>query len=125
MTAKKTSLQKFNGKLFGFFETGTEGVHWALQIADQPGYEGLVILKAGDHLKIYSDDGELVFEGQIQPNTIIGSSSRPNSTVSQPKALGRWIHWTQEGFEPDEWAMFFIDGNYLGIIERVINLQVE
>lgn len=108
----------FKGKLIGYFETGTEGVFWALQNDNLPGYEGLILLEAGDQIEIYSKDLQLVYKGFIKPDTVIGRTQRPSSNIYQPTALGMWIHWTQEGFSPDKWASYFIDGNYSGIIQR-------
>jgi hypothetical protein len=95
----------FKGKLIGYFETGTEGVFWALQNDNLPGYEGLTLLEAGDKIEIYAKDME--------------RTQRPSSNVYQPKAMGMWIHWTQYGFCPDKWASYFMDGDHTGIIQQM------
>ena len=109
---------EYQGQLFGFFETGTEGVLWALQIEDKSGYEGLILLEKGDHLTIYSSDHTEVFNGIIKPDRSIGLKQRPGVSIFQATALGLWIHWTQEGFDPDVWATFFKDKGFTGILLR-------
>lgn len=111
-------METISGTLFGYFETGVEGILWALQRDGVSGYEGLVVLERGDHLRIYDADKKVVFDGIINPNTDIGVHRRPNTTISQPVALGRWIHWTQDGFEPDVWANYFISKRYTGLLQR-------
>ncbi len=55
------------GSLEPFFETGTEGVIWAVHEYGKPGYEGLHYLKDGDKLTAYScvRDGEVEWQGRL------------------------------------------------------------
>lgn len=112
------------GQLGMFFETGTEGVMWVVEEAGKQGYDALNYLDAGDQLRILTPEGALVWEGTITPDFKTGYQPYPlNPTLGQPSALGYWIHWTQEGFEPDVWASFFIrqsprDPQYLGELTK-------
>jgi len=78
------------GIMVGWFETGLEGIVWALQTEDA-NYEGLFVIDEGDYLTIKSPSGELLFEGIIDPDTEIGKLPRPFSNILQPCAQGRWV----------------------------------
>ncbi|MCP8900059.1 hypothetical protein [Gilvimarinus xylanilyticus] len=106
------------GLLIEYFETGTEGVVWALQQDGTAGYEGLIILEPGDQVDIFNHNGQKVYGGIIVPDYSIGARQRPGSTISQPVALGRWAHWIQSGFEPDVWAEYFCSGRFRGAIYK-------
>lgn len=100
---------KIIGKADWFAETGTEGVLWAVIEDGKQGYDGLNILKEGDCLTIWNEDGSIAFCGLIQPNYTIGYQPYPlNPQNGQPAALGMWVHWTQDGWQPDDWARLFI-----------------
>lgn len=109
---------EYRGLLTGYFETGLEGVMWALQRDGMDADEGLVLLKEGDSLEIYSPEGEIVFSGIIEPDKTTGRIRRPFSNITQQNALGYWIHWTQKGFEPDDWASYFMPEKYTGMVRR-------
>ncbi len=111
---------EYRGALTGYFETGLEGVMWAMKRHGLKGYDGLVILEEGDYLEIYSADSETVFSGTIQPDKNVGRMPHFFSNFTQPSALGLWIHWTQEGFELDDWAMYFMTEEYTGLLRREI-----
>ena len=108
------------GVLTGYFETGLEGVMWAMHIDGLKGYDALEILEAGDYLEIYSEEGEIVFSGVIKPDKTIGRMPHFFSDRTQPSALGLWIHWTQEGFKSDDWAMYFMTEEYTGMLRREV-----
>ncbi len=100
---------KISGILTEWFETGLEGAVWVLQEDGKDGYDGLNVLKQGDHLTILSPNGELLWSGTIDCDREIGKTPRPtNPKLMQQLGLGCWIHWVQRGFEPDEWARFFM-----------------
>lgn len=105
----EAEMEKYVGTLFGWFETGTEGAIWALQEDGQGGYDGLKIIKPGDHLTIFGEHQEILFDGTIIPDYKVGWTEYPlGPGRGQPAALGFWIHWTQAGFRPDDWAKFFL-----------------
>lgn len=100
-------MTTYRGELYGFYETGTEGVIWTIIQDGVKGYDAIVDLKAGDQFKILDGD-QVLFEGVIDPDHKIGYTEYPrNPGYGQPSALGYWIHWTQAGFQPDDWADFF------------------
>lgn len=107
------------GKLEAYFETGTEGVLWAVYENGQTGYDGLNILEEGDELTIYGNDGRVVFQGAVDPDRQIGWTAHPGGYGGgQPVALGMWIHWTQRGFQPDDWAKLFVDELEAELVKR-------
>lgn len=125
-------MTQYQGVTFFHSETGTEGGHWAFQDAkfmhtaddlvngncpwggrycpakeNRPNpqhwdYEGLHVLKTGDHLKIYDpvDKQKLVWEGEINLD------KHPLFTED---ASGMWIHADQHGMDRDEWAALFFE----------------
>ncbi len=97
------------GELEEWFETGLEGVVWALIESGRKGYAGLHVIEEGDHLTIIDRASNVLWQGIIECDREIGRRSRPpNSKLIQQTALGCWVHWIQRGFEPDAWAKFFI-----------------
>jgi len=100
---------KYLGTLFGWWETGTEGAIWALDEDGKTGYEAMQVIDEGDQLKIYDENGKVLFDGIIEPDKQIGWTEYPlNPGHGQPLALGFWIHWTQKGWQPDDWAALFL-----------------
>jgi len=110
-TETKTSVV---GKLEGFFETGTEGVCWAVYEDGKTGYEGLHFIETGQHLKVWDPtNGRSVFDELICLDTKIGrrllTDFHPGAMkgIRQQCALGMWVHGIQSGWDPDEWAKLF------------------
>jgi|GEM_PF-5990356 len=100
-----------HGTLHDYFETGTEGVMWAVYEDGKTGYDGLHVLDAGHHLRVTDETGAVRFEGFIEPDLERGwmeYPGRPGEGYGQPCALGMWVHWTQSGWEPDDWAALFV-----------------
>jgi len=102
--------QVIHGKLHLHSETGTEGGWWAIQderfiqppTADWPherwSYDGLHYLRDGDHLKIFSPDGSVYWEGEI--------NLKPHPVFTE-EAFGFWIHADQNGIDRKVWATPF------------------
>jgi len=109
---------RVEGTLFGWFETGLEGTVWALQADGDPGYEGLFVIDEGDHLVITSPAQEVLFSGRIEQDTETGKAARPFTGILQPQAKGRWIHWTQKGYKPDDWAMLFFSETNRAVLTK-------
>ncbi|MDE1969979.1 MAG: hypothetical protein KGI50_00125 [Patescibacteria group bacterium] len=100
---------ELNGILHAFFETGCEGLMWTLIEDGKRGYNGLHFIEEGDKLIIYREDSSIIFEGTIMPDHKIGYAEYPGYPGrGQPAALGCWIHWTQQGWQPDDWATLFM-----------------
>lgn len=103
-------MKKYLGRLDPFFETGTEGMIWSLIEDSKSGYDALVSIENGDHLKIYRPDDTVAFDGVIKTDYKAGWTEFPqNPGHGQPSALGCWIHWTQKGWNPDDWAALFFN----------------
>jgi hypothetical protein len=101
---------RVEGLLEEYFETGSEGVIWAVIDPEERGYESLHFIEEGDRLKILNELGHLIWSGTIRCDRKAGWRRYPsNPEYGQPCALGCWIHWTQKGFKPDDWARFFIN----------------
>lgn len=123
---KVKELRTFTGILDEFFETGCEGLMWVLKKDGEKGYEALEFLEAGDHLTIYNEDGSVLFEGKIVPDYEAGWQEYPlNPGQGQPCALGFWIHWTQKGWKPDDWATLFIRGDKPSLRAKLIRKMYE
>lgn len=97
------------GRVMFHSETGTEGGYWAFQddrgVRKGPSprwsYDGQFILHNGDHVKVYGEDGQVVFDGDID--------LREHELFSED-AGGYWIHADQIGVERDWWAnLFFME----------------
>ncbi len=102
-------MQIWRGVLYGWSETGTEGMVWVLLEDGYSGYDAMRFVEEDDRLKIYGENGEVLFDGKIVEDRKAGWEEYPkNSGHGQPCALGFWIHWTQKGWEPDKWAALFL-----------------
>lgn len=121
---KKQKEEIFRGVLEPYFETGTEGIIWSLEEGDKKGYEGLHPIHTGDYLTIYNEKGEIIFKSKIFPDIKAGWAEYPcNPGYGQPCALGFWIHWTQIGWEPDDWARLFLRGKKPALRAELIQIQ--
>ena len=105
-------MPTYTGSLYGWYETGTEGVVWTLTKDGrftQP-YENMAIIEKGDRLKIFAPDNTVLFDDIIRCDTKTGWQEYPlNPGHGQPCALGYRIHWTQKGWTPDAWTALFMN----------------
>lgn len=105
---------RLEGVLHYWSETGTEGGYWAFQDKrfikpPTPGhphgqwsYDGLHVLKDGDHLTIFSSDhGGAVWSGKIK-------LKKYPSFKESVRTNGMWIHADQEGVKRETWAKWFL-----------------
>ena len=107
--APRNLRRPIEGELIDFFETGTEGVIWMLEDDCRHGRDALETICEGDNLTIMDQLGAILWRGTIRCDKEKGRRPYPmNPEFSQQCALGCWVHWIQEGFEPDEWAKFFM-----------------
>ncbi|MEK7498938.1 MAG: hypothetical protein AAB611_03730 [Patescibacteria group bacterium] len=108
MEAQNEALE-LTGIVYGYFETGCEGIMWSFIEDGKKGYDALHFIEDGDMLTVYNEDNSVAFEGEIVSDREIGYAEYPlNPGHGQPTALEYWIHWTQEGWQPDDWARLFI-----------------
>ena len=112
------------GTLDNFWETGTEGVLWAIEKAPsglQKGasYDDLFILKEGDYLEIYDPDmlyahkrHEVLWSGVIKKDTETNMvTNRNNPLHKQQQVSHYWVHWLQQDFDDHEqWCWLFVRG---------------
>ncbi|MDP2598330.1 MAG: hypothetical protein Q8P49_00695 [Candidatus Liptonbacteria bacterium] len=106
---KEKPMEALRGVLHFWFETGTEGGHWAFQDARfispdgiQWSHEGLRVLEDGDSLKIFSpgDPTKVVWSGTIELRAY---------PVFTEDVFGYWIHTDQAGIDRNTWADWFFN----------------
>ena len=109
----------YEGKLHGLTEGGSEGMIWCL-IDDRWDWPKNVIeFRDGDWLTVRDPDGVELFDGIILKDREVGKERHEHSQAySQPCALGFWVHWTQHGWQPDDWAWLFIQHMFEGTEDR-------
>ena len=100
----------YKGHLSWDFWTGCEGIIWTFEADDKSvGWKGTVYLEKDDHLKVFNEKDEVVFEGKLVLDTRTGWKEYPgNLGHGQQGALGYNIHWIQKGWQPNDWARLFI-----------------
>lgn len=97
------------GQLNAFFETGTEGVIWAVSVDGLLGYDSLLPLENGDGLLIYGPNGEVAWEGTVDLEYERRQRAYPsNPQYSQQEVCGYWVHGLQRDQDPETWAQAFI-----------------
>lgn len=98
---------RYTGVLSRYKAPETEWVtHWNLLEDGKIGFDARVPIEAGDHLKVFTEDGLVLFDDIINPDYRAGWTELL-SGYGAPRALGRSVCWTQRGWEPDDWAKLF------------------
>jgi hypothetical protein len=111
------------GRLEAFFETGTEGVVWSLHNPILPGYYGLVPLNDGDHLSVFDDSGNVIWQGVIKLEYERNYQQYPlNPSHGQQSIFGCWVHGFQSDVDPETWAAWFFDG-YRAALRQIQECQ--
>ena len=117
-------MKQIKGTLHAFWETGTEGVYWAIQDFDfmsEPNewqksmgvdkawdYGGLNILKNGDWLVIIDPEGKMVWGGIIDLDHLID------------KYGSFWVHGMPNNFDRDLWYNIFVREKHTGILIKQV-----
>ncbi len=98
------------GKLEAFFETGTEGAYWSIEVDGLDGYDSLRIIHGGDRLVIYEADGSIMFDEIFVEDHVSGwapyQSKWPYGR-GQQICGGLWVHWIPKGWSPQRWIELF------------------
>ena len=112
-----------SGIAYGWWETGSEGVHWCVQEnweGEQWSYDDLWTIKNGDHLTIKDRlTGETVFEGLVKLDHKL-CEVKTGAGYKAQAINGMYVHGVQAtGCTPEEWFRWFMtkDG-YLAEIRR-------
>ena len=109
------------GRLESYWETGTEGVRWALEEDGKPGYDGLHALRDGDRLTVYADDegNTVLWEGVVELEYKRLWRPYPMNPESGQQAIfGHWVHGFQAGLEPDVWARWFFEHRRAALVKK-------
>jgi hypothetical protein len=86
----------------------TEDGHWR--------YEGMQYLEEGDDFTVFADDGGGLWHGIIHQDDKTGVV--PHRVIRKGKVVtdhswkqqvvgGMWVHWVQEGMDPEAWGELF------------------
>lgn len=110
------------GVLDGYFETGTEGVLWAIINNDLRGYEALNILQDGDYLFVEDNNGGIEWEGAVKLDRTKNYRPYPtNPSHGQQEVLGFWVHGLQVDVPPEIWAKWFFESRPAVVLKGVTN----
>ncbi len=106
------------GFISQYFETSCEGIMWYFFEDGKKWPKCIHEPDDGDHLKIFKEDGEILFDGIIKRDHKTGwqphDPKKPRKG-GQQIILGYRVHWVQKDFNPDEWLKLFfyeyLEGN--------------
>lgn len=102
---------RYFGKLYLFFETGTEGIIWALNKKssdENTSYEDIVYLRDGDLLEVYDDNANLFWRGHIDLEYQTNWYQYPfNPSSGQQAVNGMWVNGLQRDVDPEFWMLMF------------------
>lgn len=110
------------GIAYGWWETGTEGVHWAVQAnwkGERWSYDDLHVLQDGDRLQITdTETNAVVFDGAVELDT---EACKVEGQEWGQGVCGFYVHGVQVGVDPERWFGWFMHepkGRYLARLER-------
>jgi nicotinate-nucleotide adenylyltransferase len=109
----QSQYQAFPGELCTWSEQGSEGESWVLQEPHPKfAFDGFHLLRSGDHLTVYNEDGSIIWQGVINLEYKTGWHEYPrNPPHGQQAVFGRWVHGNQRGFKNiEDWAEMFLGG---------------
>lgn len=128
MSKGSDDFRVIEGRLEDYWEPHTEGTCWAVFEDDRSKgpYDRLHLLESGDRLSILDEHGGETFTVTIDPDfdagrTTITSAGGGRSVV---RALGRDVHWTQKGWDPDDWARLFIPSPPADLFEARLRVEL-
>ncbi|MCY9874513.1 hypothetical protein [Vibrio barjaei] len=133
---KATKGITINGHLEMFFETGMEGVRWMIDSKTELKgldslYDTLYHLEEGDHLTVYSHDGDVLFDGPILEDNLSHHVSSSSNLPSRQSVCGIYCHWVQQGHPEDEWLGYFTESfpatvtKYVHSSESILNFKAD
>ncbi len=105
--AETEGTTPLRGVLADYWETGSEGAYWAVELDDREGYAALRVLQGGDLLVIHDASGEGVALALVLIEDMT-SGWRPYH-ADAPWGLGQqacgpyWVHWIPKGYSPRQW----------------------
>jgi hypothetical protein len=122
------------GPLEEYFETGTEGVYWSIydetKLPDKEGqyrsYDGLHIIRPGQHLAILYDGAEiwkgdpgLIGTWEAKKHKYFKQYVKTQHLCTQLSFGGMWIHYIPTNVDLGLWyRVFFSDsGKFTGILD--------
>lgn len=77
-------------------------------------------LQKDDYLTVTSPDGAVLFDGVINLEFTIGRQPPSHPQIhGQPDSYGFWTHWTQQGWQPEDWATLFTTAQNHGTVVRI------
>lgn len=145
MTSSPQFEKEVKGIFDGWFETGTEGTYWSLQdenYIDENGmysYDGLKLIKNGDHLTIFWPKSENVaWEGEVkllrkfhidnagEYKKYFGHYIKAApSGYKQLSLCGRWVHSIPMNVDLGLWYEVFLAERHKfhGILKKVKEKQ--
>ena len=119
------------GTLNKYFETGTEGVYWAIEKAPSgivcgASRDDLYLIDENDFLEIYDPYSlyaygkhKIIWSGTINKDIESCLMKRPmNPSVEQQNVCGFWVHWLQKDFDNHEKWFWVFALNYPAKIIR-------
>ncbi len=106
-------MEVLKGFISDYCEMGSEGITgWVFYEERTPQSNGnLHSVDAGDHLKVYGQEGEVLFDGVIEYDFNEMSGMVKDSLL--PFSLGYMVEWIQKGWDADEWGKLFFHARLL------------